>query len=148
MSGVRAFRNNNPGNINAGAKWQGLCPRAKMTPEQAAETRFCVFSYPVWGFRALGIILHQYQQAHKLNTIRQIVNRWAPPGENDTGAYVHAVAVQMGIDPDAPLDLSNESELASLAKSISVHECGGWLFTDQDLNQGISMSLGEAPLAA
>jgi hypothetical protein len=92
----RAVRNQNPGNINAGESWEGLMPRAQMTPDQAAETRFAVFESPKWGFRALGIILLNYVRLHGLTTVRQIIGRWAPSIENDTGSYVTAVARGVG----------------------------------------------------
>ncbi|HEY4356024.1 MAG TPA: hypothetical protein VGN16_09780, partial [Acidobacteriaceae bacterium] len=76
---IRAVRNNNPGNIVAGDHWQGLMPRSEMSPEQLAETRFAVFASPKWGFRAMGVILLNYEHVHHLRTIAQIIARWAPP---------------------------------------------------------------------
>jgi hypothetical protein len=40
-----------------------------------------------------------YQDKHGLRTIRQIVSRWAPPTENNTNAYVRAVAADTGWMP-------------------------------------------------
>lgn len=141
MSGqVRAQRNSNPGNVEAGQEWQGLMPRAQMTPDQAAEARFAVFESPKWGFRALGIILLNYVRLHGLTTIRQIIGRWAPSIENDTGSYVTAVARGVGVGPDTPLDFTKPDLLAALAKAIAIHEAGSWLFNDDDLESGIHMA--------
>lgn len=137
---VRAVRNSNPGNIDAGEPWQGLMPVAQMTPEQAAEKRFAVFESPKWGFRALGIILLNYVRLHGLTTVRQIIGRWAPSVENDTGSYVAAVAKGVGVGPDTPLDFSKPDLLAALAKAIAIHEAGGWFFTDADLDAGIQLA--------
>jgi hypothetical protein len=133
---VRALRNANPGNLNAGDHWQGLQPRASMTPAQAAETRFAVFAAPKWGFRALAIVLLNYARVHHLNTVRQIITRWAPPDENDTEAYIRAVAKAVGIEPDTPIDFTHPDPLAALA----IHECGGWFFSDADLRAGVQLA--------
>lgn len=138
---VRAVRNANPGNVVAGDHWQGLLPRAQMTPEQAEEGRFAVFSSPKWGFRALAIILLNYVRVHHLSTIRQFISRWAPPNENDTDAYITAVSKAVGIGPDTPADFTKPDLLAKLAEAMSIHECGGWMFSESDLNAGVEMAV-------
>lgn len=137
---VRAFRNANPGNIEAGATWQGLLPRSQMTPEQAAEPRFAVFQSPKWGFRALAITLLNYHRDDGLNTIRQFISRWAPSSENNTAAYISAVCNEVSLGPDTPMDFTKPDLLAALCKAIAVHEAGSWLFSDADLNAGILMA--------
>lgn len=139
---IRAVRNSNPGNIEAATQWQGLMPRVQMTPAQAGETRFAVFSDPKWGFRALAVVLRNYEKLHGLNTIRQIIARWAPPAENDTGAYVTHVAKIVGIDADVPMNLSDTDTLAEICKAIAMHECGGWFFTQEDLDAGVQLAIG------
>jgi hypothetical protein len=135
---------NNPGNIrvcpNGRDPWQGLMPRASMTPEQAAEHEFVVFASPKWGFRAMGIILLNYARAHHLNTERARISRWAPPNENDTEAYVQAVSRYVGLSADTVADFTKPDLLTAEVHAISVHECGGWLFKDADLNAGISLA--------
>lgn len=134
----RPVRDNDPGDLEAGAHWQGLMDRANMTSEQASEDRFAVFASPKWGFRALAITLLNYQRVHKLNTVRQIISRFAPASENDTEAYIRAVSLEMGVNPDAPIDLTNAALLTTLVKAISRHEAGGWFFTEQDLAAGVA----------
>ena len=41
-----------------------------------------------------------------------MMNRWAPPNENNTTNYANFVAQRMGVDPDAEIDLSANPELA------------------------------------
>jgi hypothetical protein len=135
---IRAVRNNNPGNLDAGEAWQGLMPRAEMTPELAAETRFAVFKDAHWGFRALAIVLLNYEKLHGLNTVRGIINRWAPAVENNTSSYVAAVSHDMGVHPDDPIELKQPIVLDRLCKAIATHECGSWMFSDQDLKHGIA----------
>lgn len=133
---IRAQRNNNPGNIRIGQPWQGLMPRSQMSPEQAAETAFCVFMTPMWGFRAMATIFHNYAK-RGLVTIREIISTWAPPSENNTEAYILAVAHDCGLSPDAIFDFSNSQAMADLCHAVSVHECGGWLFKEDDLLHGV-----------
>jgi len=138
---VRALRNSNPGNLRQGPPWYGLMPPAQMTPAQRAETAFAVFESPVYGFRALGIVLLNYQREHHLDTIRQIVTRWAPPNENDTAAYIEHVAQAMQTGSDVPLNLSADNTLRGLMRAIAVHESGGWFFEDADLDAGAAAAL-------
>ena len=138
---VRAVRNNNPGNIRIGAPWFGLQSRDHMTPEQAAETQFCVFSAPQWGFRAMATIFLTYARKDGVKTIRQAISRWAPPTENNTTAYVNDVCKQTGFDPDAIFNFSNPTNMRALCRYVSVHECGGWFFSLGDLMTGVEAAL-------
>lgn len=123
----RGIRNNNPGNIdyNPINKWKGLNPKS---PE--LDSRFCVFISPEYGIRALMVLLRNYDKKHNLNSIRQIINRWAPSHENDTSAYVKHVSKLMGIDYDICLNLSDRKTLISLAKAIVIHENGVQPYAD------------------
>lgn len=91
MTQPRGIRNNNPGNIRWGADWQGLKKDGKLQ-----DPSFCVFKSPVWGIRALAKLLKNYQRLYGLNTPRKIINRYAPPNENQTQAYIQSVAHQLG----------------------------------------------------
>ena len=137
---VRSFRNNNPGNLEAGDHWQGLMAVSTMTPQQRAETRFAVFSSPKWGFRALAVILLNYQHKHGINTIRGIVERFAPANENNTAAYISAISQGIKRGPDEPLDFTNPATLQGFCKAIAIHEAGSWLFLDDDLVAGVRMA--------
>ena len=45
---------------------------------------------------------------YRLYTIRTIIRRWAPPGENNTEAYIANVSRLTGIDPDEPIGIPLE----------------------------------------
>src|SRR3990172_2078626 len=95
----RGVRNNNPGNLRrTDDTWQGLSPRQP-------DNDFFTFKSAAYGIRALARTLIAYQDEHRLRTIRQIISRWAPASENDTGAYIDAVAKSTGLDADRPLDM-------------------------------------------
>lgn len=141
-SHIRAVRNNNPGNIRQGIQWQGLMPRAQMNPEQAAETQFCVFLSPQWGFRAMATIFHTYAdkdvdpQGKKITTLRQAISRWAPRNENNTDAYIADVCNQLAWAADSPYPFHDQAHCAALLKAVSRHEVGAWVFDDQDAIDG------------
>ncbi|MFT0533157.1 hypothetical protein ACMHYJ_10090 [Castellaniella hirudinis] len=113
----RGVRSNNPGNIRHGDPWQGL---AKKQPDPA----FATFTSAAYGIRALARTLITYQDKHGLNTVRGIISRWAPPVENNTPAYVNAVAKQVGVGPDAQIDVQQYKVLRPLAEAIIRHENG------------------------
>lgn len=118
-SGVRGIRNNNPGNIRWGDEWQGLVPNSERT-----DKSFCQFISPEYGIRAMIIILRNYEKRHGLNTIRKIINRWAPPVENDTEAYINSVAKQVGVDADKVIDVTDSRVMIPLLQAIITHENG------------------------
>ena len=113
LTPTRGERNKNPGNLQRDAtKWQGMCS------DQSADPRFVIFNDPEDGIRALCRVLLSYSRSHGLNTIKAIINRWAPPVENNTTAYVGSVAQQMGIRDDIIIDLESPVTLEMLTKAI------------------------------
>lgn len=130
---IRGIRNNNPGNIRkTGTRWQGMKPDAEQT-----DASFIVFLLPEWGIRAIARILNTYNK-QGVSTIRGIIGRWAPPVENDTGAYVNAVSKAVGIAPDAPVNLS--VHMVPLVKAIIRHENGIQPYSDNTINGGIALA--------
>lgn len=114
----RGVRANNIGNIRkTSTVWQG-----ETTNEY--EKSFEVFKKPEDGLRALMIVLLNYHRKYHLDTVQSIINRWAPPHENDTGSYVRAVCWRVGVKADQKINLFDESILISLAKAIAIHENG------------------------
>lgn len=119
MTTPRGIRNNNPGNIDRTAeKWQG------MAADQSSDSRFVVFSAPVWGLRALAKVLLSYQRKHGLRTPAAIIGRWAPPVENDTGAYARQVAKALGVGVGDQIDLQQPDTLQRILPAIVQHENG------------------------
>lgn len=115
----RGIRNHNPGNVERGKdRWLG------MSADQSADTRFLVFDTPEAGIRALMRILINYQERHGIKTLRDAINRWAPPGENNSSAYVQHVSRLTGFDPDEPLDFLDREINVALARAIVRHENG------------------------
>lgn len=137
---IRAVRNNNPGNIRIGQNWQGEMPRSQMNADQLAEKEFEVYLTPVWGFRAMASIFHAYADKHGITTIRGAISRWAPPNENNTGAYVNAVCQRTQRQPDAPFPFHDVRALADLCRAVSIQEVGSWAFNYGDALTGVRLS--------
>lgn len=137
----RGIRNNNPGNIRRnGDPWQGLA-------ERQLDIEFFTFKSAVYGIRALARTLITYQDKYGLRTIRQIISRWAPPNENNTEAYVKAVAASTGLDADQPLDVHRFDHLLPLTKAIIRHENGQQPYSDAELTKGLVLAGVEPPQA-
>lgn len=77
----RAYRNNNPGNIEYGAF-------ARAYGSTHGDPRFAVFPTAIDGFNALAqLLLHHYKGL----TVAETIRKWAPPNENNTAAYIRSV---------------------------------------------------------
>ncbi len=142
----RGIRNHNPGNIRHGAKWQGLAARHEMTNEQKREREFAVFRSPEWGIRAIVKIIQTYERKYSIDTVRGIIERWAPPFENDTGSYIARVANDVGAGPDEPLNLADSSVLMALIKSIINHEnANEQPYSDATILAGVALAGVKSP---
>lgn len=138
---ARSIRNNNPGNIRVGDPWRGLATPAEMTPAQRAETEFCVFSAPKWGFRAMAVILMAYQDRHALLSVGAMVDRWAPPTENDTAAYIASVCRALGIGRDQPVDVQDWQVMRPLVEAIARVESGGaFPWSEAEVDEGLKLA--------
>lgn len=130
----RGIRNHNPGNIRRSSDpWQGLA-------ERQGDVEFFTFKSPIYGIRALARTLITYQDKHGLRTIRQIIGRWAPPVENNTNAYVRAVADATDLDADQMLDLHDFDYLFPLTKAIIKHENGQQPYTDAQITKALVLA--------
>lgn len=132
MIPTRAERNNNPGNIRHGSNWLGLA-------DEQPDPDFCTFEKPEYGFRAMAKILRVYQQKG-IDTVRGIISHWAPASENNTAAYISAVAGRMKVDPDTHLDASDPTQLAPLMDAITYHESGRNIWPRTVLDAGMSLA--------
>lgn len=128
---IRGLRNNNPGNIDrrAGTTWRGA------SADQSGDSRFVVFDAPEWGVRAMARVLKTYM-GRGVDSVRGIINTWAPPSENDTGAYVASVAGSLGVSPDAALD---EASLPALIAAIIQHENGVQPYSWDVIARGVAL---------
>ena len=114
----RGLRNNNPLNIRRNAtKWEGL------SKEQSDNSFFC-FIAPEWGYRAAIITLRNYYRKHRLRTLRAWIERWAPPVENDTEAYIKCVCRRTGFSEAFEPDIDNKEQMIPIVAAMSFMENG------------------------
>ena len=98
-------RENNPGNLQPGGQEASY-------PNMTA------------GYKAMDNNLLAYQK-QGLNTITQIVNKWAPASAgNDVNSYIRDVSSRLGLAPDQPLDLNNPQIRLQLEHAMAIHENG------------------------
>ena len=143
MATPRGIRNNNPGNIDFDAAAFGRDPWVgEIGLEAHPSARFTTFDSPAHGIRALAKIILTYQRRHGLTTVREILNRWAPPVENDTDSYVRHVAGRIGIGPDDGVDFAAHPEmLETLVAAIIQHENGEQPYHLATIRAGVEMAL-------
>ena len=112
---TRGIRNNNIGNIRVSKdQWEGAT---------GDDGSFVTFDTPDSGVRALAKNLMSYGR-QGYDSIEKIINRWAPPNENDTQSYINSVVAATGIPATQSIDLTNPDVLASLSEAIGYHETG------------------------
>lgn len=130
--GARGIRNNNPGNIRKGtSQWQGMSA-------QQNDAAFVQFDSPVYGIRALAKLLKNYQARYNLNTVEEIISRYAPPNENITGSYVSAVANAIGVGARQPINVTQY--LPALVAAITKHENGLQPYPESLIRQGVALA--------
>lgn len=128
---TRGIRNNNPGNIRHGtSRWLGMS-------SAQPDTDYVTFDSPLYGIRAMAKLLTNYQERYGLDTIREIISRWAPPSENITSSYIDNVSKLVGALPDQKIDVT--ARLVPLVKAIIQHENGQQPYTDLQIDQGIAL---------
>lgn len=135
---TRAERNNNPGNLEF---------RGQLGAEREdGEGRFAKFQSVSDGVAALVKQLQRYG-GRGLDSIKEIVEKYAPASENDTQAYIAALTKKLGVGANDMLDLNDPGTLSGLVRGISKHEAGRDFLSDEDILTGLR-SAGVAPAQA
>ena len=121
MARRKVHKKNNPLNIRRTKdQWQGM-------KKEQTDPAFCQFENLVYGWRAaFRLLTRTYYHTYRLFTIRAIVNKWAPPNENNTRAYVENVSRLTGIDPDEPLGIPSDKpgRWIALGAAMAIQENG------------------------
>ena len=127
------MRNNNPGNLRPSfPPWIG---------QTGSENNFCTFKDMSYGLRAMAIDLSNKIENDGLDTISSIINKYAPPSENDTQSYIDAVVAGTGWDANAPIVLNSANLQALMEAQIQVEQGSPYaqMITGADIQEGISM---------
>lgn len=129
--GARNWRNNNPGNIEYGnfSKSKGAI---------GSDGRFAIFpSYEAGRAAKRDLLFGTSSYAGK--TVSGAINRYAPPSENNTNAYIRSVTSAVGVTPDTPmssltaaqqdkmLDAMERVEGFKVGKTETIQEADGTL---------------------
>nr|WP_217276938.1 structural protein [Photorhabdus heterorhabditis] len=129
---TRGVRNHNPGNIRHGDKWLGL-------HDTQTDPSFCQFVSPEYGIRAIIKIIRNYERKYGLNSIRQIISRWAPPNENDTENYIAYMSRAVGIPCNAVIDVDNPVIMTRLVRAIIQMENGQQPYADTIIKRAFAL---------
>ena len=111
--GSRAWRNNNPGNLEYG----------KFALDNGAigsDGRFAIFPDATTEFNAMTNLLstNTYQNL----TIEGAINRYAPQQENNVDNYLKSIEKQTGFSRSTPMNNLSRDNLLKLAKAMANHE--------------------------
>ena len=121
MTIPRGIRNHNPLNIRRSKdQWKGMA-------EVQNDRAFVQFKSLEYGWRAAFCLLTRtYYHTYRLFTIRAIIQKWAPPNENNTRAYIDNVSRLTGIGPDEPIGIPSDqpARWMAVAAAMAIQETG------------------------
>lgn len=119
----RGLTNNNPGNIrHSSTRWQGEL--AVSESARVLDADFKTFMSMAYGYRAMFKLLHNYSTLYGISTLEGMIFRWAPPVENNSSAYLAAVASWSGIAPSSRVDTTDSTTMTALVSAMSRMENG------------------------
>ena len=122
-------RNKNPLNVryNASNDWFGR------DSKEGTPAGFETFVSTAHGIRAADKVLEKYDD-YGVNSIREVITRFAPSSENDTEGYIDFVAKEIGIGADDGLNLKNPRTRTELIKAMVQMESPDVTLTDEQIN--------------
>ena len=113
----RGMRDNNPLNVSAD-NWKG---QVDIDTNAEGEAIFQDMSY---GVRAAALNLYSYYYIHQRQTIKDIINNWAPASDgNDPVSYAQYVSDQTGLPVDQTFDF-NATNIQAIMKAMANMELG------------------------
>lgn len=113
----RGIRNNNPLNIRIGNVWLGEV-------SEPTDQHFEQFISMVYGVRAGFVLIRRYIKHYHRDTVRAIIQSWAPPSENNTEAYIAKVSSLIGIADYTPIQYEDSYMVCRLVAAMVMWECG------------------------
>lgn len=114
----RGLRNNNPGNI----RQNGIRYTGEIQP--SLDGAFKQFECIEYGYRAMFVLIYTYQRKYGLNTIADIIARYAPATENHTQKYIDAVSDWSGVSPTSHITTTNGDIMIPVVAAMSRVENG------------------------
>ncbi|EIK96070.1 hypothetical protein PMM47T1_13960 [Pseudomonas sp. M47T1] len=147
----RGVRNFNPTNIDFNKRndWVGqlgLEPKTASVP----NPRFALFDCAENGIRAAGKLILNYRGKDGMpgigkpgiDTVTEVITRWAPAVDNNnTAAYIAAVAKRMGVGATQALNLADPAALIGILTGIIIHENGYMPYSTAIVAEGVRRAL-------
>lgn len=135
MALPRGIRNNNPLNIRKGCNWRGERPTQM-------DREFEEFSSMEFGVRAaIKLICNHINgrtgQRRPCDNLAKLIDVWAPPTENNTGAYIKTIEQLTGIHRYQRIYANNREMVSRIVQAMAKVETG------QDLDMNIIHSAWE-----
>ena len=130
---IRGIRNNNPLNLKrTSISWDG---ESKTNQDKTFET----FTNPYYGIRAGAKLLLNYEKFHKINTVKDLINRFAPPVENNTKSYIESVCKALNLEENETFSI--KENITPLVIAIIKHENGFNPYSSRLIKDGIELAL-------
>jgi hypothetical protein len=136
--GTLGIRNNNPGNLEY--RGQTGAVRAGGSP---FDRRFASFRTPQEGLAAMARQL-ELDSGRGLNNLTSLLGSYAPPGENDTAAYIADVAAKLHMGAGQSLNLSDPAMLSNLMNAMIAHEQGSNPYRAGDVRSAAEQAIHQA----
>lgn len=114
----RGLRNCNPGNIRKNS----IVYAGEIVPSQ--DESFKQFTTMAYGYRAIFVLLYTYQRRYGLDTVAKMIARYAPENENNTAAYIDAVAKRSGVPANGHITATNGDVMIPIVAAMSAVENG------------------------
>lgn len=121
----RGYRNFNPGNI----RQSDVAYTGEVEPSK--DPAFKQFRTMSHGYRAMFVLLHTYSVKYHLKTLREMIERYAPPVENDTTEYVNFVSSRAKVADISTVDTMNECQMIPIVAAMARVENG----SDPDMDE-------------
>jgi hypothetical protein len=115
----RGLRNCNPGNIRKNS----IVYAGEIVPSQDDE--FKQFVTMAYGYRAMFVLLYTYQHRYGLDSIAQMIARYAPENENNTAAYIDVVAERSGVPANGHITATNGDVMIPIVAAMARVELDG-----------------------
>jgi hypothetical protein len=132
----RGIQNKNPANLRiSDQNWKGKVPE-----DQNTDGTFEQFTDPVYGLRALAVLLRNYYNIYGLNTIRQYITKFAPSSENPLQDYIDFVCKSCNAGPDDIYNVTLDIKLDLLMAAIVQFENGVQPYSEAQINEAIALA--------
>ncbi len=123
---------NNPGRLpRSMSPFRGEMADVKMgvvSPDFSEEYKlvegYKVFESAAWGYRAMFLVLHNYNVLYGLNTVEALIKRWSHGLFIDWRMYAQAVAKRIGRSCGAAVDTTNEELMKEFVGAMTKVENG------------------------